>query len=214
MNARGFLLVAATAAVLSCGEATSPSRNDLYEWRRVEGADTLSFHWPEDRLPVRIWVQDSLDIPSRVQEGVAAWKAAYLYGEYDAVLVADSTTADVVVLVTAALPAGVNTVARLRTILLGCEGETVVDTAATRFQLRLPMRVRMTPRFNPATTDLTECFRVLATHELGHSLGIFDHSPDDGDIMYDDPTVSGLSTRDVNTAQALAHYPANMTPVR
>ena len=72
----------------------------------------------------------------------------------------------------------------------------------------------ITPKYDPALVDLTECFRVTATHELGHSLGIFDHSSDAADIMYGQPEVQGLSARDVNTAQYLAHWPANLTPTR
>lgn len=214
MNARRFLMVAATAGALSCSDATAPARLDVYEWRLVVDADTLSFHWPRNTLPVKVWVQDTLDMPDRVQEGIEAWRGAFLYGEWDAALVADSSVADVVVRVTGALPAGVSTVARLRTMFPGCEGATDVDTAATRFQLRVPIRVYLTPRYDPASTDLTECFRVTATHELGHSLGIFRHAPDAAEIMYAQPVVAAPSARDDHTAEALTHYPANMTPVR
>ena len=82
---------------LSCSESTSPSREPNYEWRLVVDNDTLSFHWPTDRLPVKIWVEDSLDMPARVQEGVDMWRGVFLYGEYDAVLVSDSSSADVLV---------------------------------------------------------------------------------------------------------------------
>lgn len=216
MTRRLLIVSLAASATLACGEASAPARNDLYEWRLVVGTDTLSFHWPKSALPVKVWVQDTLDMPDRVQEGIAAWRAAYLYGEYDGVLVSDSTTADLIVRVTSALAGSPAPAIRLRAAFPGCEGETVVDvdTAATPITLRLPVLIRITPRSNPATTDLTECFRVTATHELGHSLGIFDHSPDSDDLMYGDPDVTGLSLQDINTAQALAHYPANVTLTR
>jgi predicted Zn-dependent protease len=62
--------------------------------------------------------------------------------------------------------------------------------------------------------DLSECFDITATHEIGHSLGIFGHTGDPMDMMYADPEVTVLSERDRQTAEVLSHYPANMIPVR
>ena len=206
---------------LSCSEATSPSRVPNYEWRLFVpngplSVDTLSFHWPASSLPVKIWVEDSLEMPARVREGIAVWRAAFLYGEYDAVVVSDSSTADVVVRVTTAPPKAPAAVGRLNTLLPGCGGATDFDinTVATPFELRLPVRVYVTPKYDPTQVDLTECFRVTATHELGHSLGIFAHSSDAADIMFGQPEAPGLSARDINTAQVLAHWPSNIALTR
>jgi len=204
---------------LSCSEATSPNRVPVYEWRLFGpalGTDTLSFHWPRNMLPVKIWVEDSLDMPARVQEGVDMWRGVFLYGEYDAVLVSDSTTADVLVRVALAPPKAPATTNRLNTMFPGCEGATDldVDSLATPFELRLPVRIYLAPRYDPTQADLTECFRITARHELGHSIGLFQHSPDPADIMYAQPVAPGLSTRDSNTVQALSHYPANLIPIR
>lgn len=211
---RTLQLAALSALTLSCSEATAPGHVPVYEWRLVVDTDTLSFHWPANMLPVRIWVQDSLEMPTRITEGIAAWRGAYLYGEYDAVLVSDSTDADVIVRVATAPLKAPGTAGRLHTMFPGCEGATDIDTLATRFQLKLPVRMYITPKYDPAQVDLTECFRVTATHEVGHSLGIFRHTSDAADMMYGQPVASGLSARDVNTAQYLAHWPANMTPTR
>lgn len=202
------------AGTLSCSEATAPSRVPNYEWRLFVENDTLSFHWPASALPVRIWVEDTLDMPDRIGEGIATWTAALLYGEYDAVIVADSTLADVLVRVK--LPPGkaMLTAARLHTTFESCEGATDIDTVATRYQLQLPVRMYLYPRYDPAQVDLTECFQAVARHELGHSLGLFQHSGDMADIMYGLPEAAGLSVRDINTAQIVAHWPANMIPTR
>jgi len=208
------LLVALAASTLACSEASAPDRADLYEWRRFEGTDTLSFHWPQASLPVKIWVEDSLDMPARVSEAIAAWRAVFLYGEYDAVLVADSAIADVVVRVGSAPPMVAATTMRLRTAFPGCEGETQVNNVADPFRIQLPMRIYLDPRYDPETNDLTPCFRVVATHELGHSLGIFQHSDSVDDIMFAQPVAPAPSERDANTAQVLSHWPANMTPTR
>ncbi len=44
-----------------------------------------------------------------------------------------------------------------------------------------------------------ESVRRTATHELGHALGIWGHSPDAGDIMAVRPQTDGVSRADVNT---------------
>jgi predicted Zn-dependent protease len=215
MTVRRLLAVAAlSAGALSCADSTAPTHTPLYEWRLVVETDTLSFHWPTSMLPVRIWVQDSLDMPAHIQDAIATWRAAFLYGEYDAVLVSDSSTADVVVRVGPLPVKAMATVGRLRTMFPGCEGETDVDTAATRFQLQLPVRMTIHPKYDPAQSDLTECFAITTTHELGHSLGLFRHTSDTLDIMYAQPQATGLSVRDINTAQVLSHWPANLIPTR
>jgi predicted Zn-dependent protease len=62
--------------------------------------------------------------------------------------------------------------------------------------------------------DLSECFDITATHEIGHSLGIFRHTSDLISMMYSDPEVAELSERDRQTAEVLSHFTANMVPVR
>jgi predicted Zn-dependent protease len=159
-------------------------------------------------------VEDSLDMPARVQEAVDMWRSVFLYNEYDAVLVSDSSSADVLVRVMNFPPKAAATLGRLQTVFPGCEGLTAIDTVATRYELQLPMRMYLAPRYDPALTDLTECFRVTARHELGHSIGLFRHTSDIRDIMYGQPEAEGLSVRDINTVQVLSHWPANMIPTR
>jgi predicted Zn-dependent protease len=52
---------------------------------------------------------------------------------------------------------------------------------------------------------------LTTTHELGHAIGIFAHSPDPGDIMFGDPVVSELSDRDRATAEAAYHLQPNLS---
>jgi len=212
-------LLALAAGALACSEASAPERVPSYEWRAFGaefglGTDTLSFHWPREMLPVRIWVEDSLDMPARIGEGISSWRGAYLYGEYDAVVVPDSSTADVIVRVLTPPAVATSSLGRLHVVFAGCEGATDLDINVALRELRLPVRMYVVPKYDPELVDLTECFRVTARHELGHSLGLFRHTSDIRDIMYIDPTAQGLSQRDINTAQILAHWPANLIPTR
>src|SRR5690606_11653361 len=65
----------AAAATVSCGDISSPQRCGVYEWRLFVGDNPISFHWPENRLPVRIWVQDEYDMPAHVRAAADQWRA-------------------------------------------------------------------------------------------------------------------------------------------
>ena len=217
-----LLVSVAGAGGLSCADIAAPSRSEAYEWRRIvptgpTSADTLSFHWPRSRLPVRVWAQDSLDLRADVEHGLSRWEAAFLYGEFDAVMVADSSTADVVVQVGSGVDAGFS-VTRLESAMAPeCEGGTHFDLPAGTNQLRLPIRVFVSPRFDPATLGVAECMALTTTHELGHAIGILAHSPSATDIMFGfgdfgDPSVSSLSTSDRATAEVAYHIRPTLTP--
>jgi hypothetical protein len=210
-----FILIAALAG-LSCADITSPSRSEAYEWRLITATgpgttDTLSFHWPRSRLPVKIWTEDTLNLPAHVQDGIDKWKAAFLYGEFDAVRVSDSSLADVVVRAGPAVKGGFS-ITRLESSLAPeCEGATDFDLPAGSREIQAPVRVFINPRFVPSTPGVDECLGLTTTHELGHAIGIFAHSPVTTDIMYSDPSVSELSVRDRATAERAYHVEANLT---
>jgi hypothetical protein len=200
---------------LSCADIAAPGRSDVYEWRFIESTgpgttDTLSFHWPRSRLPVRIWTEDAFDLPAHVAHGIEQWKAAFLYGEFDGVQVPDSTTADVIV--RAASPAKVAAAAsRLDVSAPECEGGTDIVPPSGSPTIAYPVRVFVQPRFDPATPGVAECLALTATHELGHALGIFNHSPVETDIMFADPVVSTLSPRDRAIIERAYHVDPNLS---
>jgi hypothetical protein len=210
-----ILLVLGVGAALACAEIASPSRADRYEWRRVVStgpgtADTLSFHWPRSRLPVKVWVQDTLNLPAHVQAGIHEWEAAFLYAEFKAVSVADSNTADVVVLAGSPVKGGFNVI-RLASMAPECEGGTDFELPSGSRELQPPIRVFINPRFDPASPGVDACLALTTTHELGHAIGIFEHSPDLGDIMFGDPVVTTLSDRDRATVEAAYHLQPNLS---
>jgi predicted Zn-dependent protease len=210
-----LLCLASGPALFSCADIAAPSRTNAYEWRRIipaaTGLDTLSFHWPQSRLPVRIWAQDTLNLPAHVRQGIDVWEAAFLYGEFRAVVVSDSNVADVIV-TSGIAPEGGFLVTRVESSMAPeCQGATDIELAASGLEILPPMRVYVDPRFEPAAPGVDACMALTTTHELGHSLGIFAHSLNPEDIMFADPVVTTLSPRDRATAELAYHTEPTLT---
>jgi hypothetical protein len=211
-----LLLLAGAVAGLSCSDIVSPSRSQFYEWRRIVAtgpatADTLSFHWPRTRLPVRVWVEDSLNLPAHVQNGIDQWKGVFLYREFDAVVVPDSSTADVVVRAGIAINGGFSITRLASALAPECEGGTDFDLPAGTREIQPPVRVFVNPRVDPSSPGVDECMALTTTHELGHAIGIFAHSTDAGDLMFSDPVVPQPSARDRVTAERAYHTEPTLT---
>ncbi len=222
---------ALVVAAAACGDIATPIRNDFYEWRLVApkpsgtGEDSLTFHWPASRIPVRIWVEDAASLPENVPNGIAAWRTAFLYHEFDAIVVSDSSSADVIVRAGAApgiqfahqaAPSPGPRFGRIRlnsALAPECAGATDLDISDDHTQLRLPVRVFIDPRSEPNAPGLPECLALTTTHELGHALGIWRHSGVASDLMFSDPGVDAPSDRDLATAEVIYHVPANVEAV-
>jgi hypothetical protein len=209
-------LVLAGAA---CSDIATPIRNDFYEWRLLvpaasgSGNDSLTFHWPKDRLPVRIWVEDDASLPVNVPAAIAAWRRGFLYDEFDATIVSDSATADVIVRAGAA-PGVLFSRTRLHSALAPeCAGATDLDISDDHTELRLPVRVYIDPQSNPDNPNLPACLALTTTHELGHALGIWRHSGEPTDLMFFEPSVDAPSDHDLATAEMLYHVPSNVEAV-
>ncbi|MEO8200316.1 MAG: matrixin family metalloprotease, partial [Gemmatimonadota bacterium] len=164
-------------------------------------------------LPVRYWVEDSLEAPSHIRSAIGAWKDAFLYHEWDGVVITDSASADVIVRVQQPPPkAGLAPMRLTSKFRPECEGATDVDTVATRSEFRVPVRIYLNPRIDDSNLSL--CMGITATHEVGHSIGLFQHTTDPLDIMYSNPVTTHLSDRDISTVEALYHRESDMRPVR
>lgn len=207
--------IAGATVVWGCADIGAPQRADIYEWRLVSGTDTLNFHWPQSSLPVKIWAEplDNLDVDA--DSSIAIWNRAFLYHEYSAVRVADSSVADVI-LVEGPPPAGDDVLlsrVQLESLAPECQAATLPHIDQVR-QAHLPMHIYLQARFAVDLPSTQACFALTVTHELGHTIGIFRHSPHTEDIMNANPTVAAPSERDRNTAQIVYHMPANVVPVR
>ena len=203
------LWIAAGSLLVACADIAEPSRGNAYEWRRIvttaSGVDTLSFHWGGADLPVRFWAEDSLNVPALVQQGIERWEAVFLYGEFSGTLVSDSTAADVIVRVGIAPKGGFSITRLARALAPECQGATDIELSAAGDQILRPIRIYVDPRFAPGSPGIEECMALTTTHEIGHALGIFTHSPDPADLMYADPVASTISRRDRSTAELAYH---------
>lgn len=205
MRRLGLLGVALAMLGSGCADISSPNRTDVYEWRLFVGDDPISFHWPESRLPVRIWVQDEFGMPAKIQAGAEKWRRAFLYNEWRYEITDDQANADIIVSTDPPDP-GVRTI-RLGSMLAPeCNGATDLDIPFENpTVITLPIRVYVYPRFDPETPGFDECMALTATHELGHAMGIFQHAPEESDIMFGDPVVSDPSAADLATMEVLYH---------
>jgi hypothetical protein len=218
-SSRRLALGLAALTALACGDIAAPVRDDLYEWWLEApsipgpGLDSLSFHWDRAHLPVRVWVEDSGDLPGHIARAIDVWEAAFLYREFEATLVSDSTTADVIVLGEAP-GIGKLRMKRLHSAMAPeCAGATDLDVDVANTELRLPIRLFIDPRSLPDDPGIERCLALTSIHEMGHALGIFAHSPHPDDIMYADPDVDLPSARDRRTAEAVYHTPPTLEAV-
>ncbi len=218
MIRRVALSLAAVMAVAACTEIGAPIRNDFYEWRLIvpatgggAGLDTLAFHWAQGNVPVRIWAEDAQDLRRRMDDAIQVWKQQFLYGEFDGTLVNDSASADVIAVV-GAPPSILNSKAvHLASMAPECRGVTVLDISDDQTELTLPIHIYVDPRFTPGTPGLEECLDLTTAHELGHALGLFQHSDQLDDLMSANPIVSGPTARDRETIELAYHVRATLT---
>lgn len=196
-------------AVAGCETVTAPPRDGAYAFDLPQTG--LVFHWPLDRLPVRYWVDPAAGPVVRyVDASLRDWEEQFLYGEFTGILVTDSAVADVLVRVDGPTPPDV----RLTDDppVSACQGATHNDTLPGATQLAGPFEVTLQwgPQFTD--TDIANCLRRVALHEIGHTLGLFAHSPNAADLMYTDPKVALPSAGDRATLQLLYHTTSSIAP--
>lgn len=217
---RRALTALALLLVAGCSDLVSPRRDGIYEYRLFRpatggGLDTLSFHWPREFLPVKVWVADASPLRDPTTTAVARWQAAFLYGEFRAVMVSDSNQADIIVR-NQLPPVGSDglLVERLDMFAPQCRGETDYFSNTETMTVALPIRIYVWNRFATETPETLTCYRLTMTHELGHAIGLLEHSTNPGDIMLGDPVVDAISDRDRETVETVYHLRSTLTPVR
>lgn len=209
--AMGFAL----GITLGCADIVPPrAAENFYEYRQVVGKDTLSFKWLPANLPVKIWVASDSPLRPHLVTAIDRWERAFLYGEFRATLVADSTRADIIV--RNAPPESSGASLPLAAFAPQCTGETNFSLGTASGTLQLPWHVQVWPASDPNAAGIEDCYRITVTHELGHALGIINPNhagAQVGDVMYRDPVFDGLSERDQGTIERLYHSRTTLTAV-
>jgi predicted Zn-dependent protease len=202
MRHRSVLLALLVAALAGCETAAAPAREPAYEFDLYGSG--LVFHWTSERLPVRYWVApDAGVVRDFVATGIARWTDQFLWGEYRGVLVDDSTAADV--------PSGEPT--DDPPLVTACGGVTWNDTTTAGPRALVgPFRVVVQWDAGYADVDVVNCLERVTIHEIGHTIGLFGHSPNDFDLMNGTPRVVAPSAGDRVTAEILYATPASILP--
>jgi predicted Zn-dependent protease len=213
-----LLVVLAGAA---CDSVTVPARpsHQVYDYRLLTPAPRV-LRWPIGST-ARVYAAPDVDaartaqLQAALQQAIAVWNAAALYGEVQLQQTTDVANADAVLLFSSTSPP-VN--------LSGCPRGS--GLAITTFCLDaqdqnrlalLPLqsgggRVKFLVTVSSVVTD-EELVRRLVTHELGHVLGIGQHSPNSSDLMYGNTLTTGIpSAADRATLQLLYHTQTDIMP--
>jgi predicted Zn-dependent protease len=173
---------------------------------------SVVFRWPDSFRPVRIYAEPVDSLQANAQRGMQLWTNGVRCGELSLQLWPDSTTADVVLRNPANLPApptsGLMLAADSTT---ACVGRTDVFLDSTLTFVVRPIRSYVSPN-SIDTAAVNACYHFVTAHELGHSLGLFAHSSDPGDLMFARPSHTALSINDRYTIELLYHFDAPVKP--
>ncbi|HET9385226.1 MAG TPA: hypothetical protein VFO67_08770 [Gemmatimonadales bacterium] len=206
---RIVLLFAVTA--IGCGEIVVPERAPRYPADHPALPGEI-FRWPADRLPVRYFADDRGTMRTLIGRGLDVWKQQFLYGEFTATLVSDSSAADVIVVWEDSVPPDVppDTTGAVG----ACTGVTnlQLDTTNTRITITEPLRVTIRVSGGFTTAQVAACLPRVTAHELGHTIGLLRHSSGSEDLMFGTPRVEFPTARDRRTAEVLYHTISTIGP--
>jgi len=212
---RALALAAAAAGAAACVDHDRP--NTCYDsggWSygfRPAADTTIVFRWPAERMPVRFYADSGGALHTNLRAALQEWANAFHCDEAYFQFVTDSTAADVIVRQVPLLPPAGAAFSLAADSVGACVGRTdfVIDTTHA---LTGPFRTFLVPLALGDSAGLAGCYRMVTTHEIGHTLGIFTHSADPGDLMYPTPRRGTLSVNDRYTVQRLYHTTPTVRP--
>jgi hypothetical protein len=223
MKLRAWMLM---SAVLfgACDSPTVPERllTEVYDYRLLFDPQPLVLRWPVGST-VRVYAEPHPDaahnnaLQAALENGIAVWNAAALYNEFKLEQTRDLTQADAVLIYSTLLqPVDVG----------NCSPGGGLAYTTFCLEFTDPLRLSVFPIRNggggkvkflvtvrtQATLD-PESVKRLVAHELGHVLGIAQHSKRPTDLLYPGPiTRSEPSPADRATLQVLYHTRADINP--
>jgi predicted Zn-dependent protease len=205
----------------ACDSPTVPERflRDVYDYRLIVSGDLMTLRWPTGST-INVMTLGGADatraaaLSAGVAHAIEVWNNALLYGEAELAETTSIESADVVVRYSlsdtpldlgSCLPSG-----GLATTTF-CLTEDGFNLEPFPLQGGAPSRVRfvVTVRSTALTADVLK----LVTHEMGHVLGIAQHSPFSTDVMYTElPNSDAPNSRDRATLEVLYHTEPDITP--
>jgi predicted Zn-dependent protease len=205
----------------ACDPVTVPERNgtEVFDFRLPLGADSAVMRWPTgSRIAVFVNPAPQSDRANMLEEGLtrgaAAWEAASLYSTFRFAHVGAPQGADVI-LTWSDVPVPVVTSncqpsggAAFTTFCLnGTQLFTYPLSNGEASRVRFLVTVRASEAGN-RTRVMT-----LVMHELGHVLGLAQHSPNPADLMFTNPLDRNEpNARDRASVQLLYQLQADITP--
>ena len=202
-------LIIGAVLLVACSEPTAPGRT---AWYSFDFAGDV-FRWPESRVPVRYYADTRSNMRDLVERAIGTWEDQVLYGEFSGEMVNDSTVADVIVTWFDSVPPNVPPPDNGPPVF-ACDGVTTLQLDSTGTALAEPIhtQIRITTAQVYTAAQVAACLRRVTIHELGHTLGLLQESPDQQDIMYSTVQVSAPSARDRQTVQVLYHTAPTIAP--
>ena len=198
-------------ALAGCTPPDAPAHAGAYYFDSNGNGSGYVFHWPENRLPVRFWVDPRGNMQDLVSRAIGVWQDQFMYGEFTGTIVADSSHADVIVTWADSVPPTV--APDSGPPVRACGGLTSTDSLVNN-QIQGAFHSTLTILLGGATAGQVEaCVQRTVIHELGHDLGILnDDAPDSTDIMYFTPYASLPAAADRTTMQVLYHTTPTLLP--
>ena len=214
--ARTFRCALLAALLASgCDSATVPERDriEVYDFRLFIDNDSVVLRWP-NASRIRVYLNPATNpaldplLSEGFRIGSMGWENAALYDDYIFAQVGVPQQADVIITWSGA-PLPVETAQcppsggfAFTTFCVNPERTRLVP-----FPLRdtdMPSRVRFLVTIRESSATNAARVRSLVAHELGHVLGIVQHSPNPDDLMFTDPLARQVpNARDRSTVQLL-----------
>lgn len=182
----------------ACLSVTDPGLDKRYDasFAAGTGLDGLKFHWTQ--MPVKIQYTPCTisgcngDIENAVKSGFEFWrKNATLYGEIQTQY---GSPGDIVVSYTSKIGGAVIAKCQVNRIVVDTRGQLYFVTP-------ISITIGLVTDYGAiANKD----FERVSAHELGHCLGLWQHSPTEGDLMYYQLTDKmSYTSRDLNSLRYL-----------